>query len=41
MPPNFQAVGPTKAELRIPKVKKLDAYIRPLFTNLVTYMASI
>ena len=36
MPPNFQAVDPTEAELHILKVEKLDACIRPLFTNSVT-----
>ena len=35
MPPNFQAVGPTEAELHILKVEKLDACIRPLFANFV------
>ena len=37
MPPNVQAVGPTEAELHILKVEKLDACIRPLFANSVTY----
>ena len=35
--PNFKAVGQTQAELHSLKVEKLDACIRPLFTNLVTY----
>ena len=38
MLPNFKAVGPIEAELHILKVEKLDACIRPLFTNSVTYM---
>ena len=38
MPPCFKAVGPTEAELHILKVEKLDACIRPLFANSVTYM---
>ena len=36
MPSHLQAVGPTEAELHILKVEKLDACIRPLFTNSVT-----
>ena len=35
--PNFKAVGQTKAELCSLKVEKLDACIRPLFANPVTY----
>ena len=31
-------VGPIEAELHIPKVEKLDACIRPLFTNSVTFV---
>ena len=33
----FKAVDPIQAELHILKIKKLDACIRPLFANLVTY----
>ena len=35
---NFKAVGPIQAELHILKVEKLDACIRPLFANLVTFV---
>ena len=38
MLPNFKALGPTEAELHILKVEKLDACIRPLFANSVTYV---
>ena len=38
MLPNFKAVGTIEAEIHILKVKKLDACIRPLFANLVTYV---
>ena len=34
---NYKAVGPIEGELYILKVEKLDACIRPLFTNSVTY----
>ena len=37
MLPNFKAVGSTEAELHLLKVEKLDACIRPLFANSVTY----
>ena len=37
MIPSFKAVGPAEAELHILKVEKLDACIRPLFANSVTY----
>ena len=36
--PNFIAVGQTHTELYSLKVEKLDACIRPLFANLVTYI---
>ena len=36
--PNFKAVGLIEAELHILKVEKLDACIRPLFANSVTYL---
>ena len=38
---NFKAVGQTRAELHIFKVEKLDACIRPLFANPVTYVGII
>ena len=34
---NFKAVGQIQTELHILKLEKLDSYIRPLFTNPVTY----
>ena len=40
MLPNFKSVGPIEVELHILKVEKLDAHIRPLFANSVTYVAS-
>ena len=36
--PSFKAVGPAEAELHILKVEKLDACIRPLFANSVTFV---
>ena len=38
LPPNFKAVGLIDAELHILKGEKLDACIKPLFTNSVTYV---
>ena len=38
MLPNLKAVGTIEAELHILKVEKLDACIRPLFANSVTYV---
>ena len=40
MLPNFKAVRPIEAELHILKVEKLDACIRPLFANSITYVAT-
>ena len=34
---HFKALGQTQAELQIPKFEKVDACIRSLFANLVTY----
>ena len=35
---NFKAVAQLQAELHLLKVEKLDACIRPLFANPVTYL---
>ena len=35
--PNFKAVGQTQSELHSLKVENLDACIRPLFANSITY----
>ena len=39
--PNFKAAGQTGAELHIFKVEKMDACIRPLFANPVTYVHAV
>ena len=39
--PNFKAVCPTEDELHILKLEKLDACIRPLFGNSVTYVCGL
>jgi len=40
IPQNFKAIGGLQTELCLVKVEKLDACIRPLFANPVTYSAS-
>ena len=37
---NFEAIAGLEAELCLVKVDKLDACMRPLFANLVTYITT-
>ena len=41
LPPNFKAIGETPAELHILEVETLEACIRPLFANSVTYAINV
>ena len=37
---NFEAVAQLQAELHLLKIERLDACIRPLFANPITYIAT-